>query len=263
MNKNKTTEKILIIIYFIFVSFISSTFHLSYLLSTLLFFIPPSIYVTIKRPKLFKSITLYALSIGIPFSIIIDTIAVYNNAWWETSVFQYRIFDFMPLDTVLWAILYLYTIIALYEYFFGVHESINVTKKFWKFALGLFVSLVFFVITFSLNRDWFTIPYFYTVFVGIFYVLTSFIGLIRHQKQFIRLLKQCIFFSVLLLIGELGALASAQWGFSGSEYLGMVNIGSLAFPFEEMIWILIGVPAFLYVYLELTNSFESQNKFTQ
>ncbi len=257
MNKNKTSEKIFLIIYFIFVAVISSAFHLTYLVSTILFFIPPSVYATIKRPWLFKPIALYALSIGIPFVVIIDTLALFNNAWWETSVFSQRILNLVPLDTVLWAVLYAYTIPVLYEYFFGIRESITLPKKFWKFALGLFIALVTFVITFSLNKQWFTIPYFYAIFVSIFYILTSLIGLIRQPKQFTRLLQQCVFFSILLLIGELGALAADQWGFSGSQYLGMIYIGSLAFPFEEMIWILIGVPAFLYVYLQFTDLFES------
>ncbi len=257
---NKTKERILLIFYFLSVALAGVFFHFSYLVSTLLLFVGPSLYITIRRPKLFKQLSIYALLIGTPFVIVIDTIGRYNNAWWETSVFSQRLFGLVPFDTVLWGILYAYTIPAIYEYFFGGREKISLTRKFWEFEVCLLVSLVIFMTTFSFNREWFVIPYFYTLFVGIFYILTSFIGLIRTPKMFLRLWKQCLYFSVLLLIGELGALAAHHWGFSGNEYLGMLHFGNLSMPFEEMIWILIGVPAFLYVYLGLTNLFETRTE---
>jgi hypothetical protein len=253
---NKTKEKILLVVYFLSVAFAGAFFHFSYLGSTVLFFLLPSLYITIRRAKLFKQLFVYALLIGVPFVLIIDTIGRYNNAWWETSLFSYRVFGLVPLDTVLWGILYAYAIPAIYEYFFGERQDITLTRKFWKFDITLLGFLGIFLIAFSFNREWFAIPYFYALFAGIFYFLTSFIGLIRNPRMFLHLWKQCLYFSILLFIEELGALAAHQWGFSGSQYLGIIHIGNLLMPFEEMIWILIGVPAFLYVYLELTNPSE-------
>ena len=250
---SQTKEKILLAIYFLLVALAGVFFHFSYLASTLLFFVPPSVYITIRRPKLCKQLFAYALLIGTPFVLVIDTIGVYNNAWWETSVFSYRIFGLVPLDTVLWGILYAYAVPAIYEYFFGGRHEIALTRKFWKFETYLLVFLIAFIVAFSFDREWFVIPYFYALFAGIFYILVSLIGLVRTPIMFLNLWKECLYFSVLLFIGELGALAAHQWGFSGSQYLGMIHIGNLAFPFEEMIWILIGVPAFLYVYIGLTN----------
>lgn len=248
----KIKEKLLLITYFIIIAFGGVFFNFSYLVSTLFFFVVPSLYITLKHPKLFKPLLIYALSIGIPFVLIIDTLALYNHAWWETSVFSYRFFDLLPFDTVLWAVLYSYTIPILYEYFFGKRESVTLNKKFSKFSIGLFIALILFLITFSINPMLFTIPYFYAFFVGIFYFLVCVIGLFQYPKEFSRLLLQCFFFSIPLFIGELGSLAAYQWGFSGNEYLGIIHIGNLSFPFEEMIWILIGVPAFVHVYLRLT-----------
>ncbi len=57
----------------------------------------------------------------------------------------------------------------------------------------------------------------------------------------------------MLFVGELAALTTSQWGFQGSGYLGLIHIGSLTFPYEEMIWILFGAPAFIYVYRSLTS----------
>lgn len=246
-------ENALLIGYYILVALAGVFFNFSYFVSTLLFFAVPSIYVTIRRPELFKLLSIYAIAIGIPFVLIVDAIGVYNNAWWETSMFSIRIFNLVPFDTVLWGVLYAYTIPALYEYFFGKRKSIILPKKFWIFEIGLLIALSTFLVAFIFNREWFIIPYFYAIFVGIFYVLICIIGLIQRTKEFLQLLKQCFIFSILLFIGELGALAAHQWGFLGTEYIGMINIGQISFPFEEMIWILIGVPAFLYVYLRLTS----------
>lgn len=257
LKMNKTTEKILLIIYFILVALLGVAFDFSYLVSTLLFFVIPSLYVTVKRPELFKTLSVYAVAIGIPFALIIDAIGLYNHAWWETTVFPIRIFGLVTFDTILWAILYAYTIPALYEYFFIKRNIISLPKKFWQFEFYLLIILTIFIFAFSVHPDWFAIPYFYTIFVGLFYVLTCIVGLINRPKEFSKLLMQCLFFSTLLFIGEIGALAAHQWGFSGNEYLGMIHIGELTFPFEEMIWILVGVPAFLYVYLRLTDRSKS------
>lgn len=250
---SKTKEKILLAVYFVLVALSGVFFHFSYLVSTLLFFLPPSLYITIRRPSLFKELSIYALSIGVPFVLVIDTIGRYNDAWWETSIFSYRIFGLVPIETVLWGVLYAYAIPAIYEYFFGGRRQISLSGKFWKFETCLLISLIIFITTFSFTREWFVMPYFYALFAGIFYVLVSFSGFVRNPRMFLNLWKQCLYFSLLLLIGELGALAAHQWGFSGNQYLGMIHIGNLSMPFEEMIWIVIGVPAFLYVYLWLTN----------
>ena len=116
---SNTKEKILLAIYFVLVALAGAVFHSSYLASTVLFFVPPSVYITIRRPELFKQLFAYALLIGVPFVLIVDTIGVYNNAWWETSVFSYRIFGLVPIDTVLWGVLYAYTIPAIGEVFGG------------------------------------------------------------------------------------------------------------------------------------------------
>ncbi|MCR4311062.1 MAG: hypothetical protein NUV54_00615, partial [Candidatus Taylorbacteria bacterium] len=238
---------------FLLIAFFGVFFNFSYLVSTLLFFVPPAVYATAKRPDLAKPIGIFALAVGIPIVLTIDTLALYNHAWWETSTFSHRIFDLVPFETVLWAVLYAYIVPISYEYFFGRRKSFALPRIFWKFAAGLFVALVIFLFAFSFNREWFSIPYFYAVFVGLFYVLPLSIGLMSAPRKFIRLWMQCLLFSVLLLVGELGALGAHQWGFSGNEYLGVIHIGNLTFPFEEVIWILIGIPAFLYVYFVLTD----------
>lgn len=257
---NKSIEKFILVAYFMLVAFTSAAFNFSYLFSTLLFFAIPSLYVTLKHPELFRTLATYAIAIGVPFVLIIDAIGVYNHAWWETSIFSQRIFGLVPFDTVLWAILYSYAITALYEYFFAQRKAVVLSKNFWKFETGLLGALVIFLASFSFHREWFTVQYFYTVFVGVFYVLISLIGLVHKPAKFSRLWTQCLFFSILLLIGELGALAANHWGFSGSQYLGMIHIANLSFPFEEMIWILTGVPAFLYAYLQLTDASETRTE---
>lgn len=247
-------ERFFLIVYAIAVAVLGIIFHFSYLISTILFFVPPSIYITIRRPDLFRPIGIYSLAVGIPFVLIIDTIALYNHSWWETSAFPIRIFNLMPFDTVVWSVLYVYTTLVFFEYFFEKgNETPALSRRFWNLEIGLLFVLTAFLFSFSFHPEWFMIPYFYAVFVGIFYIAVSIGALIHIPKAFSTLWIQCLFLSVWLFVAELGALAAHQWGFSGSEYLGMIRIGAFTLPFEEMVWIVTGIPPLVYIYLQLTD----------
>lgn len=228
-------------------------FKLNYLTSTLLFFIPPSVYVTIRRPSMFQPLLMFSVLLGLPFVLGIDSMGLLNHAWWETSILTHRIFGLVPYETALWAILYTYFITSLYEYFLlGEDRKIHFLPRFWRFEAVVLALLCIFVFVVNTDRGLLAIPHFYAVFISVFYGIPTIVGLVRYPRDFARLWLVCLPFSAVLLMGELASLATSQWGFSGHEYLGMVSIAGQHFPVEEMLWILFGVPAFLYVYRYFT-----------
>lgn len=250
MNKNKI---FFVVLYTAILACIVVLFRLNYLTSTLLFFIPPSVYVTIKRPSMFKPLVLFSVLLGLPFVLGIDSMGLLNHTWWETSIFAHRIFGLMPYETALWAILYTYFVTSLYEYFLSEENGkIHFLPKFWKFETVVLALLAIFIFVVQIDTGLFAIPHFYAVFISLFYGIPTVVGLIRHPRYFTKLWMMCLPFSAILLIGELASLATAQWGFSGSGYIGMIFIAGQHFPVEEMLWILFGVPAFIYVYRYFT-----------
>ncbi|MES2023118.1 MAG: hypothetical protein V4439_00345 [Patescibacteria group bacterium] len=253
-SNKKIIELIGVVIYTAIIAYFTITFKLNYLISTGLYFLVPSIYITFRRPSLFKSTAKFALLTGLPFVLLTDSLALFNNAWWETSVFPRRIFNLIPFETVIWAVVYVYLIVSLYNYFFTEQNlQIKILPRFNKFVIILFTVLFVEIFILYTNSKLLTIPYFYLWFVLIFFCTPTIIGLLKSAKRFCKLWLQCLPFSMMLFIIELSALATHQWGFLGSQYLGMVHIGDLSFPIEELSWILFGVPAFIYVYQYFTS----------
>ena len=167
----------------------------------------------------------------------------------DIYVYIYRVFELVPIETIIWAVLYTYFITSVYEYYLLKSKNkIIFSTRFYLFIATLFFGFAIFLLLLYGGND-LRIPYFYTFFIGIFYGFPIMVGFVKLKKEFTKFLVTCIPFIVMLFVGEISALMTKHWGFSGGEYMGTITLNSvITFPFEELIWILIGVPAFLYVY---------------
>lgn len=248
MEKRKKLKLFFIFIYFIFAGIIVSYFKLSYLPSVLIYFGIPSIYITLRKKEIFRKTTLYSLLLVIPCVFIIDYIAIASNAWYEVSTLKIFLLNILPLDSLIWGFLFGYFVISFYEYFLDRDKNKKKFSKKIKYLIYIIAIIsVIFGLIYSLNRELLSVRYFYFILIFTMFSIPA-IGIIRNYPNlFKKVIYLGAYFTILLFIYELSAIYTGQWFFNG-EYLGMVTLFKISFPYEEFLFMLIAPSAFIWVY---------------
>ncbi len=105
---NKTARKkgdIIILIMFPIVSVIVSLLiKANFLTSTLLFFGLPAIWLSYRTKEMINKTALFSLIFSIPFTIVIDYIAVLDKAWYVPNSII-RLFGIIPIEDFVWGFL--------------------------------------------------------------------------------------------------------------------------------------------------------------
>lgn len=224
-------------------------FNLNYFFSTLLYLLVPSIYLTLANPRSFRKTIYYSILFGIPFSIIFDYIAIVSDSWHETTMFNFKFLGVVPVENTLWAILMIYVTIIVYEYVFDQGgDRIHFPKRI-KYLVYVFLILgTTFALIYSLNRELLVIKYFYIIFTLFVFIIPIFLITKAFPNLIPKLLLQGFAFSFAGFIYEVVSGYNGHWKFSGNEYIGMIRILQVTFPIEELLWILLSVPAFICIY---------------
>ncbi|MEK6953326.1 MAG: hypothetical protein AABX29_10035 [Nanoarchaeota archaeon] len=251
MPKREKLDLIILLLYPIIASLISLYLKTDFFISILLFFGVPSLFLSIKAKEHVKKTLLFSLMMGIPLSIIIDYIAHFNGTWWVPSpFFNFRILDLVPLEDLLWGVLYLYFIIMFYECFIDKH----VTKKLYTkhtrtivLILLVIVGLFFFILI--QNPVYLRIPYFYLISGIVIGIIPILAVLFKFPILFTKLLKTTSYFFFFTFMYEITALKLGWWEFRGEEFIGWVEISGVKFPFEELFfWMILGAMGVLSYY---------------
>ena len=234
--------------FFILVS-IGILIEANYLFMVFLYYGIPAVYLSVRQPKHIQKSLLYAIMFALPVTLIIDYIGHVSNAWFEPSVIGLRLLNAFPIDAFLWAITFSYYVSIFYEYFFENNLSGRLFSRNTKYFLYVIaVALSVFSIIYFANRAWLVFPHFYFIFIIAFFLLPSIIVLGRHPRLLPKVILQALYFIPYQLIYEVSALHFSNWSFPGSHYIGWVRLFSYQFPFEELLWILLAVPAFICIY---------------
>lgn len=249
-KKRTLWELSLIVVYFLIATFFVLRFKLGYTETGFIYWGVPSIYISILKPQLIKKTTLYTLLMILPLSFIVDYMGHVSNSWYEpTALLGIRILGVFPADIFIWGFFYSYFVIAAYEYFFDTDKNKRIFSPKLKY---LFWSLSTLIVTFSIiyffNKDWLIIQYFYIVVTSTLFIIPFSLILYHYPKLFPKIVFQGFYFALLSLIFELTAIYLGQWHYIGEHYIGTIEIVGILFPFEEGLWILFAVPAYLCIY---------------
>ena len=106
----------------VLLAIISTTFLLTikanFLLSTLVFFGLPSIFLSLKQPFKILKTFVFSFLMCIPFTFIFDYLIAKDRGWYiVNSVFPWRLFDIVVIEQFIWSFLYICYIVMFYEYF--------------------------------------------------------------------------------------------------------------------------------------------------
>ena len=251
---NKKAALVGVLLWPIIASLFSFLFNAGVLLSTALFFGVPALYLSYVCRKHIAKAALFSLLVTVPVATIVDYVMEHTRGWWlPSSVFgSFRLFGYVTIEQYIWLFLYIYLVVMFYEAFLEApHKAGDQRHPRLKW---LFVALaaplgVFFAVL-AANHSLLAIDYFYLKF-GILMIAAPVVFLVFRLPALVgRILKAGVYFFFLSLIYEITALALRQWEFPAeSQFIGMMNIFGVRFPFEEFFfWILLGAVAALAYY---------------
>jgi hypothetical protein len=170
-------------------------FNVRPLVSTAYFFIIPSIYLLIRRPKNLKRIFGGAFLIGTIFGFIFDFLAIYNNAWTEPIeqlVFKYKMLGIVPIDHMIWFFSWALIIIVFYEHFLEHDTSDDISHNYKYGAIPSIVATVIIIILFFATPDKIKIGYSY-LFLGLCTLVPFLYLSIKKPVLFLNSLKLLLF----------------------------------------------------------------------
>ena len=220
------------------------------LLSSLLFFGLPALYISLRNVGLVWKSFLFALLFSIPMSIFVDTLSALNGSYViPKTIFPFKILGISTLELYIFSFLWVFFSVLFYEHFFDhgkKGDRISKHIKGFLYFVGILCSTVVFL--FYTNKAWLYIPYFYLI-LGILFLLLPLAGFLLYYPKFIpRFVVISLYFFYFLMIYEMAALKTHEWFFVG-EYVGYVTISGYSFPLEELlIWMIVATPALLAYY---------------
>lgn len=226
-------------------------YSLSFLPSTVLFFGLPFIYLIVRKRKQIGKILFASIAFTGLYGTSISLILTLNKAWYiPETLIPGRYLGVMPYDEIVYGILFGAFVIAFYEHFFDASVGRRWPRK--RIAtfilLGmLLLAIVSFIVVVSPTS--LLMPYAYAS-ICISALIPWCLALCIRPKLIRTTALVSVFFAFVLLVQELTALYMGHWYFFG-EYFGLVSIGSLTFPLEELVFWIIFSGTAIAAYYEL------------
>lgn len=250
MEKNKKFDLILLLIYPIIGATVSHLLNINAFGSVLVFFGIPSLYLTIRGVKFFKRAITFSVLVSVPLIIIIDYIAHLTGQWLIPNSILPRLFQYVSIEVIVWAVLNLYFVIMFYEYFLHNHYIKRLFYPQMKYFFIVIYSLfILFLFLYKLFPGFLHIPFFY-LFFGIFLILIPVIlQFFKYPKFILKFFETAAYFFYLTLTYEITALQLGWWNFPGEQFIGWVSIFNIKFPLEELLfWLILFAMAILTYY---------------
>lgn len=261
MKKNKKIDLAVLIFIPILTALVSLAYKENFLVSTILFFGAPSLYLALRHKNALKKTLLFSLLFSVPLTFIFDYLIAKDKGWHIVStVFSFRIFNIVVVEQFIWAFLWIFYIVIFYEYFLDKQEKRSIfsffsktkaiiTKPMEYFALLLFTLLLFFIFIAFFSPTYLKIDYSYLALGTIFGIIPLSIFLFKFPNFSVRFSKATLYFVFLAFIIEYVGLKLNQWTFPGNHFVGMVSFFGFAVPYEEiLIYFILSTPAVLSYY---------------
>ncbi len=223
------------------------------LVSTLLFFGVPALYLSFMNQRCIRMAGMFSLLFSIPFAIMLDYIMEITGGWYiATSVFDpYRIFGYVTIEQLIWLFLYVYLVAMFYETFLDKKCTHKLSYPKLKYLIiVLYILFGAFLILHLTKHEILEIDYFYLKFGIVLGLLPLLFAFLRLPDMYSAFFVTGAYFFYLSFLYEVTALLLGQWSFpAANQFIGFIKIGTIAFPLEEFIfWILLGAIAVLSYY---------------
>lgn len=249
MDRGKKFDLVLLLVYPIVGTFLSFWLYANAFFSVIIFFGIPSVYLTVRDPRFAKRAFLFSL-LAIPVIIVIDHIAHTTGQWIIPSSVLPRIFQYVTVEVVFWAVLNFYLVIMFYERFLHNHFTRKLYYPQIRYLVVLsLLSFVTFLYYYYFSPVSIRIPYFYLCFGVTLILIPVILQLFTHPRFLSKFFETTAYFFYLTLTYEITALQKGWWGFPGNQFIGWISIFDITFPLEELLfWLLLFSMAILTYY---------------
>lgn len=231
-----------IFILFIIISIFLVVFYkLNSFLTEIIHLGVPCIFLLAIIRKLFRKIIVFSslLSTGL---IVVFYLANMFMVWYVPSSFP-RLGQ-ITVEEIVFAFLWPLIIVLVYERFVNKKWKMKLKTNFiLKRMIIVWLAFIFWLI---IDRFQIIPPYPYVI-LSLIFAIPPFV--LYHNKNLEHnLLKIGLIFFIISFVWEILSLKINFWLFDG-QYIGVVNIGGLVFPLEELIfWIILGAPTVILIY---------------
>ncbi len=261
LNKIKQVDLLIVVLIPILVAIFAILLKLNFLITTVLIFGIPALYVSIRCKKFIIKNILFSLLFSIPLAFIFDYLIVKDKGWYIVdSIFTFRLFDIVAIEQFIWGFVCIFYIVMFYKYFFDAkeHKSIfslfkkknNFISKRMEYLSIFLLSLLFFsVLLVIFQEELFVLHYAYLILSIVFIVIPLSIFFFKFPNLLIRFTLSGLYFLFLAVVVEYTGLKLAHWTFPGDHFLGTINFVGFTIPYEEVVmYFILSAPAVLAYY---------------
>jgi hypothetical protein len=253
---------IILVILLIISPFFIFHYNFSFFFSSLVYFLLPSLYLLFRKPHQIKEALAGSILLGLVLGTWFDIYAEFNDAWvWPKPnefFFNFYFLNLVPLDVIVWLVLWVFYIIVFYEHFFKHKHTGGLSPRYFRSLVVativlLISSTLYFFYPAALN-----LPYTYFILGFIAFILSIFF--IFHERALIKsFILTGFYFFVLYVIFEFTSLSLGHWAFPG-KYVATILFFNFTIPFEEFFfWIMLSSPILLSFYEFLVDDIKLKN----
>lgn len=223
--------------------------NLKPMIGGLFFTFIPSFYLIARKKKNFKKIFWAVFAFGILVGLAFDFLETVSQAWVVPRIFlPWRLFGIWPIDDLLGYIEMTLLMVVFYEHFLDDEKSKKISKNLFIVLIGLSLSIIIIWGLFIINPASLKISYAYLKGGLIAIILPVILGWWK-PRLIPKFLAMTAFFFPVWLTAEIIALKTGGWVFPG-QYLGLIEIFGVKFPFEELFFWTLSYAAVLTAYYE-------------
>lgn len=228
---------------------LSEIFHLPFLVSTLLFFGAPCVYLSFRRPKLIKKTVLFSALAGTFMLFIFDHMAYLDGTWFVPNSIWRFLRDSIPFEDGVWAYLWIYYVVMVWEHLFVKKPVAKPGKNhvYFYWFCGIFLSVFFGLYYWAPNL--LVVPYFYAKLLIVFEIIPVLFLFAWQPSLWRRLLPFTLYFFGMSFLAELIGLRLNQWYFGGPHYLALYSLSGHVLPLDEILgWWTFAAPGMVAWY---------------
>lgn len=244
----KKLDILLLCLFPILAVVLSLSFRLNFFVSTLLFFVLPSFYLSARTSKGILRALIFSIFFGLIPGIVVGYLSVLDKEWYTTTVFPIRIFSLLSIEEVLWIFSLVYFIVIFYEHFIDKGRHKVVDDHFKNLGIAMSTIFILFIILFLTKSDLLQAKYVYTR--TIVFVIPVFILAFRHPHLFLKLLRVTPYFFAVSLIDLITGVELGHWYYPGNNFVGFVKVFDNQIPYEEFLLFVLLFSACVVGYFE-------------
>lgn len=216
----------------------------SYLLSIIIVFVPPTIVNFLWLKKSREKIFVFSISATLLFAFAVELVSRLANSWDVASILP-RLFGIMPLENILFAFINFFFVLSFYEYFVDKDSSKKISKnfKFLIIILALFSAIIFLLFSYKINV---AMSYFLVAIITL--LVPSIMIFFKRVDLLKKTILPTLFFAVVFFVYELVSLKIRSWWWPG-KYLITVTLFNSPFPIDDVIiWYFLSTIALIGIY---------------